>query len=494
MWKQMYKVLLVDDEYMILMGLSKIIPWKDYGFEIAATAENAKDALAILEKESIDLVITDVTMPEMSGLEFIEAAQNQRYTFEFMILSGYQEFDYLKSGLQLGAINYLMKPVNKTELIESLLRVKERLEERIEQKNQQEIYREFLLSQWVNEELDEGEEQEVFTFLGESTGPWRVILGQFKREYRKQFSEWLNRKNQPFYYFRNLGELVYFVIVYQEGESIEPFTRFTQELFLETNWVMSISQPTNEVEEIPEIYRFIRQTYQLHQFYGMQTTHILLPQEESGQDSLIDLSEFNRLVTLNKPAALKEAVQKVFQEVLTLGTSPEDVRHIAFLLFMDIYRQVGQLDDESYLATIQTINKAMTVNELEKLLLKLIDEQKEPVAYSENVQKVLAIIEEQYQEELTLKRISDELHLNVMYLGQLFKKETKRSFSQFLNQHRMEKAQSMLLHSEKNINEIADEIGYNNSTYFSKMFKKMYGVSPKEYRESIERGTLDKKE
>ncbi|KAF1296671.1 DNA-binding response regulator [Enterococcus sp. JM4C] len=478
----MYRVLLVDDEYMILMGLSKIIPWQNYGFEVVATAENAKDALSILEEKAIDLVITDVTMPEMSGLEFIEAAQNQRYEFEFMILSGYQEFEYLKSGLQLGAVNYLMKPVNKVELIESLEKVKERLEEREEQKNQQETYREFLLTQWVNEELDEREEEEIQTLMEQSVAPWRVISGQFPRVYRKQVSRWLETNRQEFYYFRNLGELVFFVLIYQGKENVDEFTHFAEELFEDSDWVMSLSQPVVETEDIPEMYRKVRQSYQLHQFYGVNTTHILVAQEEVNAESLIDLSEFNRLVTLNKPATLKEAVRKIFSDVLSLGISPEDVRHIAFLLFMDIYRQFGQLDDEDYLATIQKINQAITVNELEKLLVKVIDEQKEPKMYSSNVQNVLAIIEKDYQKELTLKRVSDELHLNVMYLGQLFKKETKRSFSQFLNQFRMEKAQNLLLHSEKNINEIADEIGYNNSTYFSKMFKKMYGVSPKEYR------------
>ncbi len=110
----MYKVLLVDDEYMILNGLKKIVDWPSFGFEIVATAENAMQGLLVLEKQVIDLVITDVTMPEMNGLEFIEAAQKEQYTFEFMILSGYQEFEYLKGGMQLGAVNYLMKPVNKT--------------------------------------------------------------------------------------------------------------------------------------------------------------------------------------------------------------------------------------------------------------------------------------------------------------------------------------------------------------------------------------------
>lgn len=112
----MYRVLLVDDEYMILTGLKKIIDWPSLGFQVVATAENAMQGLSILENQKIDLVITDVTMPEMNGLEFIEAAQKEHHTFEFMILSGYQEFDYLKSGMQLGAVNYLMKPVNKAEL------------------------------------------------------------------------------------------------------------------------------------------------------------------------------------------------------------------------------------------------------------------------------------------------------------------------------------------------------------------------------------------
>lgn len=141
----MYRVLLVDDEYMILAGLQKIVDWASLGFQVVATAENAMQGLSVLENQSIDLVITDVTMPEMNGLEFIEAAQKEHHAFEFMILSGYQEFDYLKSGMQLGAINYLMKPVNKTELIASLTKVKQQLDHQIEQKNQQEIYQEVLL-------------------------------------------------------------------------------------------------------------------------------------------------------------------------------------------------------------------------------------------------------------------------------------------------------------------------------------------------------------
>ena len=95
----------------------------------------------MLEQRQIDLVVTDVTMPEINGLEFIEAAQKERHNFEFMILSGYQEFDYLKGGMQLGAVNYLMKPVNKFELVESLKKIKTRLDQQNEQKSTRNLSR-----------------------------------------------------------------------------------------------------------------------------------------------------------------------------------------------------------------------------------------------------------------------------------------------------------------------------------------------------------------
>ena len=99
---------------------------------------------------------------------------------------------------------------------------------------------------------------------------------------------------------------------------------------------------------------------------------------------------------------------------------------------------------------------------------------------------MISILHEQFKEPLTLKDVSENLHLNVMYLGQLFKKKTKKSFSAYLNHLRIEQAKWLLLHSNQNINEISAEIGYNNTTYFSKLFKKIVGKSPKDYRE--ERG------
>lgn len=260
-----YQVLLVDDEYMILNGLKKIIDWQSLGFQIVATAENAKEGLAVLEQRQIDLVVTDVTMPEINGLEFIEAAQKERHNFEFMILSGYQEFDYLKGGMQLGAVNYLMKPVNKFELVESLKKIKTRLDQQNEQKNQQEIYQELLFSQWLNEELDEISEEEIIGQISEKQH--RIVLIQLARTHDTLINRWLQERQQIFYYQRNYGDRVLITLLL-EADEVDGFCCFVQENFPDQEWLISIGEETDSLDKIPETFQQAKDNLQLHQFYG----------------------------------------------------------------------------------------------------------------------------------------------------------------------------------------------------------------------------------
>lgn len=473
-----YNVLLVDDEYMILAGLQKIINWQNLGFNVVATAENAMQGLSILETQPIDLVVTDVTMPEMNGLEFIEAAQKEHF-FEFMILSGYQEFDYLKSGMQLGAVNYLMKPVNKAELITSLETVKKRLDHRRQQKNQQEVYQEILFSQWLNDELDEPSEEELLEKLGKRQR--RVLLAQVPRQAETTISQWLTKRKEPFYYQRNYGELVLFVLLLQE-EAVELFSHFVEQSLMCENWLISIGDESCDPETIPQSFQHAKDNLQLHQFYGDQNQRIFYAEQAEIKQS-IDFISFSRVLKSGQLALAQQMISDFFEQFQQAVMSPEDIRHFSFLLFMDIYRELIRLEDDEYLTGIQKINQAKSVQELHQLLLSLLENQHNQ-KYSQNVEKVLQILHEKYKEPLTLKEVAEHLHLNVMYLGQLFKKETKKSFSAYLNHLRMEQAKWLLIHSNQNINEISNEIGYNNTTYFSKLFKKIVGQSPSEYREN----------
>src|SRR5699024_5064869 len=98
-----YRVLMVDDEFMILKGLERMIDWEGLGLQLAATASHGEEALAVINQQSIDIIITDINMPRLSGIEFIEQVKNQEHRIEFIFISGYEKFEYVKSGISLGA-------------------------------------------------------------------------------------------------------------------------------------------------------------------------------------------------------------------------------------------------------------------------------------------------------------------------------------------------------------------------------------------------------
>ena len=149
--------MLVDDEYMILEGLKQILPWGDLGFEVAKTARTGLEALAYLKNESVDLVISDITMPEMTGIAMIDAAYKRGDKFAAIFLSGYQEFEYVKEGIRLGVKDYLVKPVDQEELLAIVKKIKEELDEAAHRQEQEQLVLENSLSRWLNDELNESD-------------------------------------------------------------------------------------------------------------------------------------------------------------------------------------------------------------------------------------------------------------------------------------------------------------------------------------------------
>jgi two-component system response regulator YesN len=153
----MYRVFLVDDEPFILEGLHGIIDWREHGLEISGQASNGLDALAALEKDGADILITDITMPKMNGLELIKRLKASHSGMKFIVLSGYNEFDFVKCGISLGIENYLLKPVNIQELLSTLANTCEKLDtskfqESIEKKDGS-ILRDNILYRWATNRI-----------------------------------------------------------------------------------------------------------------------------------------------------------------------------------------------------------------------------------------------------------------------------------------------------------------------------------------------------
>jgi two-component system response regulator YesN len=488
----LYKAMFVDDEYMILEGLKMIIPWEELGFEVVHTAKSASEALAYLETQPIDLLITDIRMPEMNGIDMIAQAQAKGTTFFSIILSGYQEFAFVKQGMQLGVRNYLVKPVNKVELYESVQAIAKELAQQQRMDEQTDLYRESSLLLWLNDELNESEYQLLLDQASRPIQPpYTVLQLTGTKETLTCGSQFFLDKGQPLLLPERLGENQLLVIFTGERQQLW-YALKELPTVLADDWQLIVSETITEWENVYKGYEKIKQVQSLQNFYPD-----LLINKQIIQVDILDRNEelpflsFNKALTIGDTKTVQDELAKIFSRLESLQVDPEHVRYVAFLLFTDIYRQFPALTKENYDRIISQIRGSNTIQILRELfqeILQLAKDQPQQKRYSETVQKAVRMIEDNYTQELTVKSAAESLHVSVVYLGQLFKKETELSFNQYVNFIRIKKAQQLLLHTGKTINEIANAIGYNNTNYFSKMFKKLNGLTPKEFREKYEHG------
>ena len=484
----MYRVMLVDDEYMILEGLKWIIPWQELGFEIVNTARSAQEALAYLADHEIDLLMTDITMPEMSGIELIATAQRRGGTFMSLILSGYQEFEYVKQGLELQVKNYLVKPVNREELLQSVKSIKEDLDAKKQSEVQNERYLEANLIRWLNDELNEQEYAELMQqYTGVREGDFTVVVVKGATPRLEAISQQLI--SQPLQIRSTMAQQRLTIIF--KGSRQQVFIQLHEiERLLAGQGKIYLGETVPEWENIYESYEKVKQRRALEAFYKELLPQDQLQEARSSAEELTFLS-FNKALMIGDRQTILDELAQIFDQLVQLQASPTYVRYVVFLLFADIYRQYPELSPAEYEEFVERIRQSDDLAELNQLLQALLADLKGQNAiqhYSDSVQQALTMIDQRYKEELNLKLVAEELHLHVAYFGQVFKKETQRSFSQVLNQVRTKQAQKLLLYTEKTISEIAEEVGFNNTNYFSKMFKKLNGITPKEFREQYKTG------
>ncbi|WP_438717655.1 response regulator [Enterococcus sp. AZ109] len=496
----MYKAMLVDDEYMILEGLKQIIPWQELGFEIVATARTGREALNYLSKYPIDLVVSDITMPEMTGIEMVEQAQARGYEFAAIFLSGYQEFEYVKEGIRLGVKDYLVKPVDQEELTEIVKKIYQELTDQRYLKDQEQLYSENSISRWLNDELNE---HDFFELMNRQKmtpqGPFTAIRILSDASQLVTIIKQLKIKGQRLVITGGPLQDQQITLIFQ-GDA-EQLKRFLAELKRQSSGklIFYTGETILDWENVYESYEKVLQIEELNTFYPDLLPNQKLELVENLNEQEFSFLVFNKSLMIGDAKTIQQELDKIFEEVHLQHLQPENARYIAFLLFTDISRQYPTATKVIYEETIQKIRQSTTVYQLKQVLeevLQLVSVQPVEKQISEATQQVIEIVRKDYSQDLNLKLVADELHLNAVYLGQLFKKEMHSSFAQYLNQVRIKKAQQLLLYSNQNINEIADETGYNNTNYFSKMFKKLNGITPKEFREQylMDYSNVDNKE
>lgn len=425
----MYKVLLVDDEYMITEGLKRLIPFDKWDMEVVATANHADDALDYVREHPVDIVISDVNMPDKTGLEMIGEMKELLPNSYYILLSGYQEFDYVKKAMNLNVVDYLVKPVDKVEL--------ERLLEKIASQLGEQSHEPEILSQQLDEEA-------------------------FKAHLSQKENWWigLSKEKQgnfviPYYV---LGQDWQIILADQEFEGllVMPFEAPYQANF--EKWKRDIEKTL---------------------FYGS----VNLDQSESL------FSYYEPIYRVIIQGNLQQIIEELtlLEKIVLENTPRVSITKQLFTQFvMDVFHLFEHLKADDMTDIVKNIHAITTFEDLVAYTKETLTSFFGQYRMNENVVSVLEVIGRDYKKELSLKDISKDLFINPVYLGQLIKKETNSTFAELLNKQRIKAAQQLLLSTNDSIEDICYTVGYSNVGYFYKVFRKLCGKSPKAYRKQVE--------
>ncbi|WP_169087402.1 response regulator transcription factor [Paenibacillus sp. PL91] len=503
----MYRVFIVDDEPFIIEGLYDIIDWSAYGLEIVGSAENGQDALGALMESSADILLTDISMPIMDGLTLIREARKFRPDLKVIILSGYNEFDYIKSGLKLGVENYLLKPINIDELQETLVGTIDKLNttrpDRLFSDYDIRILRDNILYRWLTGRIAPNELSERTDMLDiHLDAPYLVTAvlrteSQFEPSY--EAAQRLAVQDSSMLPFVDIdGDLVIVFMLEDKvagKEKAMSILENMQKRLAPSPVRISLGSVEAMGEGVPQSYAHAKKAQEY--FLLLDEPAILdyeLLTEKRGIENIaaqpLNWSSYSKLIKAKDLESLHAAIDADFELYQTLeGVTPAYIQSMAIemmIRFKMELKEIKQADQpELYKAGFVQIMQAETIEGLAAVVKEaaaltvdsLMRDVKSPI-----IQQLLGYVHENYAQPLSLKSLSQQYNIHPVYLGHLFQKETSETFTEYINKYRIGKAKEMLKETQLKVQEIAMKVGYWETGYFYKQFKKYVGISPTDYK------------
>ncbi|MFD0714323.1 response regulator [Paenibacillus sp. GCM10027626] len=521
----MLNVLLVDDEPGAIKAMKYLLDWEQHGFVVAGEAANGRQAIELLEQHVYALMVTDIRMPGLFGLELIKRIR-QFSQIPIIVMSGYKEFDYVKECMKYGVKDYLLKPVAEEDLSRLLMTIKSEISH--ETLLHKQLYhgipamRDQMLKRWVHGYVRDEEIEDQFRMMYMNTeGCSSVCCLVVEMDFMDTVdSFWTDSEIQiKRFAARNVMEEVIGSAGYLFEESED---RFGLVLLGDDNTdervVIAIAEAMRDnvinyakvsvtigIGDIVNAYKDA-----VKSFYSAEK--MLERKFFLGQESIIASSAFAGEFRRNDLAGVQE-VQHILQAVLhgekeecrrllqlqmerfaAAEASKSLVRSTVLELFAGLFHLVrekgGSLEKafDSDRSDYRIIVDSKTMQQLFDYaaqrcieVISLLDAAKpsQPATTMETVKK---IVNDDYGTNLSLKSIAEQIYMNPAYLGQLFKSNEGISFNDYLMRVRMERAKQLLRSTDKKVYEIALEVGYRELDWFYKKFKEYSGVSPSEYR------------
>ena len=517
----MYTVIVAEDEERIRRGIVRNVKWESVGFRVIGEAENGADALEMVEQLEPDLLITDIRMPFINGIELARQIREVRPAVQIMFLSGYDDFSYAQEAIQYNIISYLLKPISAEDLEKELAKVKKKLDRQFEMFSRTDrVKKEMEKSEEKNDDAEK-ELREMAVSVGLLRNAESPSLSFAVVVTRIQDADGTDRTTRATADAVDmiLGKYVRHVSCYLKGEVISilaatasGFNKYLHilseeivqsvERMLKLNCLVGISRSVRRLTDCRECYL---EAVNAVSYSGEGGSRIYFisdeePEQNVGQERIHEITEhLEGLLKSGSTEELERYLDKVEQYVRSWNFT---VMYFGVLIFQmaaavhgAVYVAAGeealkQLQKDYPLNDVRLVERMTegfrTIRKMCLAAKSLISTQKKKS--SEIIcEKALEIIENKYaDQELSLLSVSGEIGVSPNYLSTLIKKNTGRTFVELLTDRRIRKARELLLGTTMKIREITEACGYRDQFYFSHCFKKITGMSPKECRRANE--------
>ncbi|WP_159888413.1 response regulator [Paenibacillus puerhi] len=504
----MLKIAIVDDEERIRLGLSKVIMKASADYEIVGSFANGMDALQNLTHLEVDVVITDIQMPALNGLELIEQLQHIKPALAFVVISGYSEFEYARQALRFGVSEYLLKPVNKQELYSALERLHEavRTVQRRQQNERTEALKKLLDIHYSAEEAEAALRSLPLDFLNE----FATVLA-VKSELpmdRKNIEAWENEEHacsflQVLMFSEYEACIVYTHGLMTEQERHASSQELAESLMRRLSGVLSagIGLAVADGLKLREAYQEALRAcdYAIYSPYRTQTIGY---KEVPAAAEPMTMSKLEKRIKpyldLLEVTKIRDELQAAFAEIAQLKLEKKRVIEACSKWISFIHHEVPEFKEAAAVnygpdfAIEASLNRHLRLHDIQNHLNRIVSEAltiaKDMRGGTGNrvIEKIKRIIAEEYRHDIELPRLADQVYLTPSYLSKFFKAETGQTLTDYLINIRIEKAKELIKHhAEMKSYEVGEMVGYPDPAYFNKLFKRIVGLTPKEYKDTI---------
>lgn len=498
------KLLIVDDEDYTREGLVESIQWKEFGIDEIMQARDGRSGLAIAQWFKPDIIISDIKMPKLNGIDFAKEFSAISPDTKIIFMSGYMEIEYLKSAIQLAAVDYIEKPIDLLVLITAIEKaikdIKAKKQTQLLKADRRELQQQKLANTLVCKDNDKEMLHNLCLEVNFPINQNYICLSLWNKRSDSN-SEVL--QNKILHFFKNnrlhalsnyQGEGKYMVIIAferKDSSRMPLLYRKLAENFLDLTFGIGF-----EAADIMNIYNSW-QTALLAincAFYEEEERVFMIDEEilcRQGVEPGI-YGEFMKILT-EEPFKLKSWCTAFFIDLRKQKYyRKEKIQTLLASFILSMVNQYPDLMDSldgihSREEIERMINHFQTLTEIEKFMTILIDKlelmHRNQSKYSRIIRGVMDYIANHYSEsDLSISQIAEEFHFSATYLNVLFKQETQVTLKQYLSDYRIEKAKIMLVSDYYKITEISELCGYANGNYFAKVFKELTDLTPMEYR------------